>query len=95
MRQIVEIRPTVEVLPLEERDLLIEMIRALVSNPDQVKIESQEPDDLSVVFRIHCAKEDIGMVLGKRGVTIDCIRGYFRKVCGRYGKDIVTIEVAE
>lgn len=74
---------------------MTEMIRALVSRPESVRVETREPDEGTLVFRVFCDREDVGKVLGKRGSTIDCIRGYFIKVCAQYGIRKVVIDIVD
>jgi len=53
---------------------LIEYIaKALVDNPDQVKVSEVEGERTSVI-ELSVAKEDLGKVIGKQGRTARAIR---------------------
>ena len=55
------------------QELLIEIAKSLVSNPDEVKVETVEKDNLTVL-QLYVAKEDIGKVIGKKGKIAQAIR---------------------
>jgi len=54
-------------------DLVIEIARALVDNPDDVKVESYADRD-GTVLRLHVAQQDLGKVIGKHGRTARSLR---------------------
>ncbi len=49
------------------------VIKALVNQPDKVKIE-RKTDEMGVLFRVFLARGDEGTVIGKRGKNIQAIR---------------------
>ena len=49
------------------------IIKALVNQPDKVKIE-RKTDEMGVLFRVFLARGDEGTVIGKRGRNIQAIR---------------------
>ena len=65
--------------PLEDEDLLTEILRALVNDPSQVKVSTWTKNGI-FNMDIHVAPEDCGHVIGKEGSTIGAIRTIFRKV---------------
>jgi predicted RNA-binding protein YlqC (UPF0109 family) len=67
--------------PLENTDLLIEIARALVDNPEDVHVVERKPrGSSSTVLVLKVAKEDRGKVIGRKGATIDHIRGLFDRI---------------
>ena len=58
------------------KDLVQTIVQAIVNNPDSVVIEEKESVDfpgLQIIY-ISVAPEDTGVVIGKRGRTINAIR---------------------
>jgi predicted RNA-binding protein YlqC (UPF0109 family) len=56
------------------RDLLEELARGLVSDPDAVSIEEFEEEDGAVLFELAVADQDYGKVIGRGGATIKALR---------------------
>jgi len=55
------------------KNLMMEIIRALVDQPDDVKVELID-DNGSTVIRLRVAHQDIGKVIGKQGRTARSLR---------------------
>jgi uncharacterized protein len=55
------------------KELIDYMARALVDNPDQVKVSEIEGEQTSVI-ELRVAKEDLGKVIGKQGRTARAMR---------------------
>lgn len=55
------------------KDLLKHLIKSIVNNPDQVKI-NEEKEEGFVNLKLSVAQEDMGKVIGKRGKIIKAIR---------------------
>jgi uncharacterized protein len=55
------------------KDLIDFMARALVDNPDMVKVSEIEGEQTSVL-ELRVAKEDLGKVIGKQGRTARAMR---------------------
>ena len=55
------------------QDLLKNIVRALVDNPEQIKITPVEGNRVSIL-ELTVVKEDIGKVIGKQGRTAHAIR---------------------
>jgi len=73
--------PVEDNLPLENSDLLAEIVRALVDVPEQVQVEEKTIEGgASTVLIIKVAKEDRGKIIGKNGSTIYIIRGLFNRI---------------
>ncbi|HPU29644.1 MAG TPA: KH domain-containing protein [Syntrophorhabdaceae bacterium] len=55
------------------RDLIEFIAKALVDNPDQVKVTEIEGEKISVI-ELNVAKDDLGKVIGKQGRTARAMR---------------------
>jgi predicted RNA-binding protein YlqC (UPF0109 family) len=60
------------------RELLEELARRLVDEPDAVRVEQVEGDDGSLVFRLHVAEGDVGKVIGRQGRIARALRTLVR-----------------
>ena len=56
------------------RELLEELARGLVSDPDAVAIEEFDEGDGVVLFELAVADQDYGKVIGRGGATIKALR---------------------
>jgi predicted RNA-binding protein YlqC (UPF0109 family) len=59
-------------------ELLAELARRLVDEPDAVKVEQVEGEDGSLVFRLHVAENDVGKVIGRQGRIARTLRTIVR-----------------
>ena len=73
--------------------LLEALARRLVSEPDAVRVEREESDDL-VVLRLHVAPDDVGKVIGRQGRIARALRQLVRAAAGRQRKRVV-LEIAD
>ncbi len=55
-------------------ELLEQLARALVDDPDQVKVESFEEDDGTLVLELSVAEDDYGQIIGRGGRTAQALR---------------------
>jgi uncharacterized protein len=55
------------------RELIETMVRALVDNPEQVKVSEIEGGMTSII-ELRVAKPDLGKVIGKQGHNVDAMR---------------------
>ncbi|WP_270596361.1 KH domain-containing protein [Enterococcus asini] len=55
------------------RDLVLTIVRPLVTHPDAVKLEIEESRDF-MEYNLTVAPEDIGRVIGKQGRVAKAIR---------------------
>jgi len=69
-------------------DLLEDLARRLVDEPDAVRVEREERDDV-VVLRLHVAKDDVGKVIGRQGRIARALRQVVRAAGGRQRKRVV------
>ena len=56
------------------RELLLYLARALVDEPDSVKVETFEEDDGTLVLELSVADDDYGQVIGRGGRTAQALR---------------------
>ena len=59
-------------------DLLAELARRLVDEPDAVRVEEAEGEDGSLVLRLHVAEGDVGKVIGRQGRIARALRTIVR-----------------
>jgi len=75
------------------QDLLEDLARRLVDEPDAVRVEREERDD-AIVLRLHVAKEDIGKVVGRQGRIARALRQLVRAYSGRRQQRVL-LEIAD
>ena len=56
------------------RELLEDLARALVSDPDAVEVEEFQEDDGTVVLELSLGEDDYGRVIGRGGRTANALR---------------------
>ena len=74
------------------KQLILDIVQALVDQPDDVKIQMIDDND-STVIRLRVAHQDIGKVIGKQGRTARSLRTILgaasMKLRHRFALDIV------
>src|ERR1035437_8109509 len=68
-----EARPTATEPAELMKQLVLEIVQALVDQPDDVSVEMLDDHD-STVIRLRVAHQDIGKVIGKQGRTARSLR---------------------
>ena len=58
------------------KDLLEYIVKSIVSNPDEAEVEERESVDFPslTILNIKVSEDDKGIIIGKRGRTINAIR---------------------
>jgi hypothetical protein len=69
----IEAMPTSNEATERMKQLILEIVQALVDQPDDVSVEMLEDRD-STVIRLRVAHQDIGKVIGKQGRTARSLR---------------------
>ena len=64
------------------KDLLIQIVKVLVDNPEQVQVNEIESTQ-TVVLELRVAKSDMGKIIGKQGKTANAIRTLLIAVSGK------------
>jgi predicted RNA-binding protein YlqC (UPF0109 family) len=59
-------------------ELVAELARRLVDEPDAVHVEEVEDSDGTLVYRLHVADGDIGKVIGRQGRLVRALRTVVR-----------------
>ena len=75
------------------KNLLIQIVKALVDNPEQVQINVIESTQ-TVVLELSVAKSDMGMIIGKQGKTASALRTLLIAASGRDKKRYM-LEIVE
>ena len=70
-------------------DLLTNIAKGLVNNPDAVNVTVDEADNEGVVvYHLHVDPDDMGRVIGKQGRIAKAIRVVMRSVANRNDQKI-------
>jgi predicted RNA-binding protein YlqC (UPF0109 family) len=75
------------------KDLLIQIVQALVDNPEQVSVNEIEATH-TTVLELRVAKEDMGQIIGKQGRMANAIRAVLNAASGKTGKRYM-LEITE
>ncbi len=75
-------------------EVLEYLVRTLVDEPDQVKVEGFEEDDGTVVLEVHVAEDDAGKVIGRGGRTVAALRSVMKACSVRHGGRVLVDVVA-
>ena len=78
---------------MEVRELVEEIVKALVDQPDEVHCH-QVDGNHSCVLELTVAPGDVGKVIGKKGVHADAIRRLVHAIGGKQKKRFV-LEIIE
>jgi len=78
---------------MEVRELVEEIVKALVDRPEDVECTEVEGTH-SCVLELKVAAEDVGKVIGKKGVHADAIRRLIHAIGGKKRKRYV-LEIIE
>jgi uncharacterized protein len=74
-------------------ELLAYLARQLVDDPDAVRVEEEQRDDV-VVLRLHVAKDDVGKVIGRQGRIARALRAIVRAGGARQRRRLI-LEIAD
>jgi len=75
------------------KDLITEIVKALVDQPDEVSVNEIGGDHTSVL-EVRVAKTDMGKVIGKQGRTAQAIRTIMSAAAGKKRKRYI-MEIVE
>lgn len=76
---------------MDLKQILIDMARAIVENPDAVSVvEEIDGDDVNLVLTV--AESDTGMVIGRHGKIANALRSVMKAAANKCGKH-VTVEI--
>ncbi len=71
------------------KELVEYLAKALVDRPDEVRVESFEEDDGTIVFELHLADDDVGKVIGRNGRTVNALRTVVRAAAVRENRRVL------
>lgn len=77
---------------LDLKQVLTDIARAIVDNPDSVQVTETEETEGNVVLVLSVAPDDMGMVIGKKGRIAKSIRTIMKVAANAVGKK-VTVEI--
>ncbi len=66
-------------------NLVREIARAMVRDPDAVQVRSHTRKDHIVVLSIRCNEEDIGLLIGRQGITSQALKRVVQAAGHRLG----------
>jgi len=69
------------------QELIAEIAKSLVDNPDEVKVTIVEKENLTV-YQLSVAKDDMGKVIGKKGRIAQAIRAIVKAASVTDGKKV-------
>ncbi len=61
-------------MPRSSKELLEELARSLVDDPEKVEVEQFDEEDGTVVLELAVADDDYGKVIGRGGRTANALR---------------------
>lgn len=76
---------------MDLKQVLIDIARAIVDNPDMVSVEETVAED-EITFVLSVAESDTGMVIGHHGKIAKAIRSVMKAAAISCGKH-VTVEI--
>ena len=80
-----------QVAQMELKQILADIARAIMDNPDAVSVEETiDGDDVELVLTVH--EDDTGMVIGHHGRIAKAIRQVMKSAANTEGKH-VTVEI--
>ncbi len=74
------------------KDILTDIAKAIVDNPDQVNVTEENDSEGNVVLTLSVAPEDMGMVIGRHGKIAKAIRTVIKAAANTL-KTKVTVEI--
>lgn len=73
------------------KQLLVDMVRAIVDKPDEISVTETVNDD-NILFEISVAESDMGKVIGRHGKNAKAIRSLMKTAANADGKR-VTVDI--
>lgn len=74
------------------KDILTDLAKAIVDNPDQVSVSEEKDEDGNVLLTLTVAPDDMGMVIGRHGKIAKAIRTVMKAAANTL-KTKVTVEI--
>lgn len=77
---------------MDYKQILADMARAIVDNPDEVHVEEEIDGEEGITLILTVSPDDTGMVIGRHGRIAKAIRTVMRAASAGSGKRI-TVEI--
>jgi predicted RNA-binding protein YlqC (UPF0109 family) len=77
----------------EMKELVKYLAKAIVDRPEEVIVTEIEGDKTSII-KLRVAKEDFGLIIGKKGRNAEALRTILRAAAAKLGKR-PTLEIVE
>ena len=71
------------------RELLEELARSLVDDPNSVEVEEFEEDDGTIVLELSVADDDYGKVIGRGGATARALRTVIKAAAAKDNRRVL------
>ena len=71
------------------QELLEYLARALVDDPEAVRVEQFDEDDGTVVLELAVAEDDYGQIIGKGGRTANALRTVVKAAAVKEGRRVL------
>ena len=71
------------------RELLVDLARALVDQPDKVEVEQFEEDDGTLVLELSVDEDDYGQIIGRGGRTAAALRTVVKAAGSRQDRRVL------
>jgi predicted RNA-binding protein YlqC (UPF0109 family) len=76
------------------RELLEYLTRALVDQPDRVRVEEFEEDDGTLVLELSVGEDDYGQVIGRGGRTAQALRTVIKAAAVKHNRRVL-VDIVE
>jgi hypothetical protein len=71
------------------RELLEQLVRHLVAEPERVSVEQFEEDDGTIVLELAVAPDDYGRIIGRGGRTANALRTVVKAAAVKRGRRVL------
>ena len=76
------------------KDVLMDMVKAIVDKPDEVSIEVNESENTQI-YELRVGEGDVGKVIGKHGKNVGAIRTILSAATAKEGGKRAILEIIE
>ncbi len=70
------------------KQVLTDIVKSIVDNPDEVVVLEKVSGDMSIL-ELSVAKDDMGKVIGRQGRVAKCIRTVMRAAAAKENKRVI------
>ena len=79
---------------VDMKDVLMDMVKAIVDKPDEVSIEVTESENTQI-YELRVGEGDVGKVIGKKGKNVGAIRTILSAATAKEGGKRAILEIIE